>query len=824
MTLTPRQTSPPVIPATAPRRNQQLQDLRFLETLQATLAGCGDEAAVYGAATHRVASAFDALSACLAIYDPVADTLTIAHGARAKRAWELDLLMQAVTDERTVSAGDVIAAPILCGDGLCVEGRTALPQRPWGVLAIARPAAEGAASPAMPGEQAPQKMAGGDLERQKLRAAADRISVELERQKLRAAAERIGAELERRRVFLLDDVLDGLLRKTKPIDVYTHALRELRRFIRYDHSASIMTMERGIPQITVRVEKVVQARGDGETLVDSPRRAHSLRLTPAQARYLGRLETAVELTNEREGWHLAGGAGDPDAAGLWRVLCLGGDTDAMTPPETAILFYPLTFGGKMLGILRLAARRPGAFHAPEQYTRLLDRFARLLSVTLYRSELYYQSDRQLRAIKEMGRAITQPMGVEEVCRHVLSLALRVLHVQAGAVGLLAEEGTLQIVAHHGCTRERPPTLAPGVGISGTVVQTGRSWAVPDVTREHAYVVFNDRVRSELVVPITYDQEVIGFLDVASFEEGRFREEDEEVITFLEALANQTAIAVRTAQLRTQAVEGVGASMALDPELTTVGLYQRIIEELRATNERLVQASRAKSEFLANMSHELRTPLNAIIGFSNLLLNPQAAANLDEDDRRQSLEDIRSSGRHLLTLINDILDLSKVEAGKVRLTVAPFPARPALDNVRTVAETLATEGAKNLEITVTLAPEITTIRADESKFRQIMDNLVSNAVKFTPPGGRVTIEARTDPDGSLLIMVQDTGIGIAAEHHERIFEAFQQIDSSASRQYAGTGLGLALVRQLVGLHGGRTWVASSPGAGSTFYVLLPQALR
>ncbi len=785
-------------PDAALRRERQLRDLRFLESFQATLVGCADEAAVFGAATHRVAAAFAVESACLAAYDPVTDTLSIVHQARTKRTWDLTILHQALVEERTVSVGALLVVPVVCEGGACGDPRTVQTRRVWGVLAIVRPATG-------------QETTGH--------------YIPSERQTLRAAGERIGAELERRRISLLDSTLDGLLHKTKPIDVYTHALRELRRFIRYDHSASIITSERGIPQAIVRVEKVVRSRGATDTLVDSTRRAHTLRLTMAQTHYLHNLHEAILLIDEGQGWHLAVGHDDAGAAGLWHVLSLN---DKECASERAILCYPLVFGGQMLGLLRLAAKRPHAFERMDQYLNLLDRFARLLSVTLYRSELYHQSDRQLRAIKEMGRAITQPMPVDEICRHVLGIALGVLGVQAGSVGLLTEEGTLQIVAQQGRTRDKPPLLVPGQGITGTVVQTGHSWAVPDVTREPAYVVVSDRVRSELVVPITYDCEVIGFLDVESFEEQRFREEDEEVITFLELLANQTAIAIKTAQLRTQAVERVGAAMSLDPGLTTVGLYERIIDELRATNERLLAVSQAKSEFLANMSHELRTPLNAIIGFSNLLLNPEVASAIDEADRRQSLQDIRASGRHLLALINDILDLSKVEAGKVELAIAPFSAAALFENVQTVAETLGAEGHKALRIEVSLDPAIDTISADEGKFRQIMYNLVSNAVKFTPPGGLVTIKAcplhaSTAPPDDLLVTVADTGIGIAPQDHECIFEAFQQIDSSASRQYSGTGLGLALVRQLVDLHGGRVWLESTPGQGSTFSVLLPRAL-
>jgi signal transduction histidine kinase/ActR/RegA family two-component response regulator len=783
----PPETDSPA-PGTSQRRDQQL---RFLETLLTTLAGCGNEQAIYSAVVHRVAAAFDAEASCLAAYEPIAGTLEIVHQARARRGWAMELLMQAVLKERIISADGLLAIPIICEGG------------PWGVLALVRATGE------------------GDPEGARAYSSSDR-------QTLRAAAERIASELDRRRIYLLEDVLDGLLRKTKPIDVYTHSLRELRRFIRYDHSASVLTMQRGMAQITVRVEKLVRARGETETLVDSPRRGRSVRLTAPQTRYLSRLQQPIRLTNDESGRRLPEGGTYADAAGLWRVLWP--DTGS---PEGAILCYPLIFGGQTLGFLCMTAKRPGAFdptdRSPQGYPPLLNRFARLLSVTLYRSELYHQSDRQLQAIKEIGRAITTPMPVEEVCRQVLKLALRVLHVQVGVVGLLTKEGELELVAHQGCTLAQPPVLRPGQGISGTVIQTGKSRAVPDVKREPAYVVFNHRVCSELVAPITYDREVIGILDVESFEEGRFREEEEEVITFLEALANQGAIAIKTAQLRSEAMELLGTSKTIDSKLSTAGLQDLLIDELRATIDRLAAANRAKSEFLAHMSHDLRGPLNVIVGLSNLLTDPAVAATLDPEKQRESLRLIRSNGEVLGTLIGNILDLSALEAGKMQLTVVPFDARPAFEYLGAVAKTLATESHKDLDISVTVDPAITAITADEEKFLRIAHNLIANAVKFTPSRGRVTVTAAVEGDGkrpwnALHITVSDTGIGIAPEHHESIFQAFQQANGSVYRQHHGSGLGLAVVRQLVDLHGGSVWVESVPGEGSTFHVVLPGALE
>jgi signal transduction histidine kinase/ActR/RegA family two-component response regulator len=398
------------------------------------------------------------------------------------------------------------------------------------------------------------------------------------------------------------------------------------------------------------------------------------------------------------------------------------------------------------------------------------------------------------------------------------------------VGLLTEDGTIELVAHQGCTLPEPPTLAVGEGISGTVIHSGKSWAVPDVKREPAYVVFNNRVCSELVAPIIYDREVIGFIDVESFEEGRFREEDEEVITFLEALANQAAIAIKTAQLRSETMERLGASLVIDPTLSMAGLQDLLVQELRTkidelagANERLEAANRTKSEFLAHMSHDLRGPLNVIVGLSNLLVDPEVEATLDEEKRRESLELIRANGEVLGSLIGNILNLSALEAGKTELSIAAFDPEAAFKYLGAVARTLVAESHKELEIALTIDPAITSITADEEKFLRIMHNLISNAVKCTPSGGRISIEAAIDEKKALHLTVSDTGVGIAPEHQERIFQPFQQIDNAVSRHFHGTGLGLAVVQQLVQLHAGRVWVESILGEGSTFHVVLPEAL-
>ena len=243
--------------------------------------------------------------------------------------------------------------------------------------------------------------------------------------------------------------------------------------------------------------------------------------------------------------------------------------------------------------------------------------------------------------------------------------------------------------------------------------------------------------------------------------------------------------------------------------------QATLEQLAAKSRELEDASKHKSEFLANMSHELRTPLNAIVGFSQVLKQKLFGEVNDKQD--EYLDDILSSADHLLSLINDILDLSKVEAGQVELETGVFSLREALERGVVMVRERASKNGVALQLE--LDPGVDLIEGDERRIRQVVFNLLSNAVKFTPRGGRVDVStARVD--GEVRVAVADTGPGISGEDRERIFEEFQQAKATNGERPEGTGLGLALSRSLVELHGGRIWVESEPGKGSTFTFTLP----
>ena len=242
---------------------------------------------------------------------------------------------------------------------------------------------------------------------------------------------------------------------------------------------------------------------------------------------------------------------------------------------------------------------------------------------------------------------------------------------------------------------------------------------------------------------------------------------------------------------------------------------RLFREIADKGRQLEAASRHKSEFLANMSHELRTPLNAILGFSEVLAERMFGEV--NDKQAEYLQDILSSGRHLLSLINDILDLSKVEAGRLELELGRFHLPTALDNALTLVRERATR--HGITLTQTVDERLGDIVADERKVKQILLNLLSNAVKFTPEGGRVGLTA-TAADGVITIAVSDTGIGIAPEDQAAIFEEFRQVGRDDARKQEGTGLGLTLAKKFVELHGGRIGVQSQVGQGSTFSFTLP----
>ena len=315
---------------------------------------------------------------------------------------------------------------------------------------------------------------------------------------------------------------------------------------------------------------------------------------------------------------------------------------------------------------------------------------------------------------------------------------------------------------------------------------------------------------------------------AAFRDGKFECEFERVRKNRERFPAQVAITLR----KDAADQPVGFLLvsndisdrkALEDELRRkneeiVEQYRRVQKASLLESELLARANRLKSEFLANMSHELRTPLNAIIGFSELMhdgkVGPVSA------DHKEYLGDILRSSRHLLQLINDVLDLAKVESGTMVFRPEPVDVTRVVGEVRDVLRTLAAE--KRIQIEVEIDPLATGIVTDPARLKQVLYNYLSNALKFSHEGGHVCVRVKTEEENELRIEVEDAGIGIRAEDIDRLFVEFQQLDGTAAKKYAGTGLGLALTKRIVEEQGGRVGVESAPDRGSVFYAILPRA--
>jgi signal transduction histidine kinase len=307
-------------------------------------------------------------------------------------------------------------------------------------------------------------------------------------------------------------------------------------------------------------------------------------------------------------------------------------------------------------------------------------------------------------------------------------------------------------------------------------------------REESSLVFDivERAgyRALLVVPLLRPDRIVGALAVRRREPGEF---SKSTIDLLETFADQSVLAIQNA---------------------------RLFREIEEKGRELEVASKHKSQFLANMSHELRTPLNAILGYAELMLD--SIYGEPSEKMRTVLERLQSNGRHLLGLINDVLDLSKIEAGQLTLTLDDYSLSDVVHGVVSAVEPLAAE--KRLAIKAEVPPDLPTGRGDGRRLSQVLLNLIGNAIKFTDKG-EVAIRAFAT-NGAFTVAVCDTGSGIPAADQAKIFEEFQQADSSITRTKGGTGLGLSIAKRIVEMHGGRIWVESEPGKGSRFYFTLP----
>ena len=469
----------------------------------------------------------------------------------------------------------------------------------------------------------------------------------------------------------------------------------------------------------------------------------------------------------------------------------------------AVLSVPMLREGRAIGSITVGRAAPGRFG--EAQVELLRVFAdqaviaienvRLFKELQTRTSELSRSVAELQALGEVSRAVSRTLDLDTVLATIASRAVQLSATDAGTIWEYDEAGEeFRLRAAPNLEDEivavlRGTPLRRGEGTVGRLADTRAPIQVADISGNPAYrgrldVMVRSGYRAILSLPLLREDQLIGALTVNAKTP---REFPPAVVDLLTTFATQSALAIQNA---------------------------RLFREIEEKSRELEAASRHKSEFLANMSHELRTPLNAIIGFSEVL--SEGMFGDVNEKQTEYLGDILDSGRHLLSLINDILDLSKIEAGRMELELTVFNLPQALEDALILIRERVTR--RGIALHKAVDPELGAIRADERKVKQVVLNLLSNALKFTPEGGRIEVKA-TPTDGAVEISVSDTGIGIAPEDQEAVFEEFRQV-GGADKKAEGTGLGLALCRKFVELHGGRIWVESRVGAGSRLTFTLP----
>jgi signal transduction histidine kinase/HAMP domain-containing protein len=471
----------------------------------------------------------------------------------------------------------------------------------------------------------------------------------------------------------------------------------------------------------------------------------------------------------------------------------------------SMLLVPMLRHEQIIGAIGVTRRAPGTF--TEDEISLLQTFADQAVIAIENVRLFRQlqertaeltrSVGELEALGEVGRTISSTLDLETVLAAVVSRANQLAETDGGAIYEFdTTTRAFRLRATDRFPEEfvavlRTTPLVFGEGAIGRAASTREPITVAEVADTDAYTsrvrdaLVSFGYRSLLAVPLVSENEVVGALVVNRRAAGEF---PPRTVELLRTFGVQSALAIQNA---------------------------RLFQEIEIKSRELEVANQHKSEFLASVSHELRTPLNAIIGFSEVMLERMfGEINAKQEEY---LHDILSSGRHLLSLINDILDLAKIEAGRMELEATDFHLPQAIDN----ALILVRERALRREITLepSIDPRLGEIKGDERKVKQVLVNLLSNAVKFTPEGGRIDVRAVLAHD-VVEISVADTGVGIAPEDQQAVFEEFRQVGTDYARKHEGTGLGLALARKFVELHGGTIWVKSQMGEGSTFTFTLP----
>src|SRR6266568_68916 len=470
--------------------------------------------------------------------------------------------------------------------------------------------------------------------------------------------------------------------------------------------------------------------------------------------------------------------------------------------QRSVLAVPMLREGVAIGVIAASRNEPGLF--PEKQVELLKTFAdqaviaienvRLFEEVQARTRELSQSVEELRALGEVSQAVNSTLDLQAVLSTIVAKAVQLSATEAGAIYTFDESRQeFRLRATYGMTEEMIKAIADqhitvNDARMGTATTQRRPVQIPDVRNEPQTpmndIIVREGYRALLVMPLLRPDRIVGALVVRRKEPGEF---PKGVVELLDTFAVQSVVAIQNA---------------------------RLFREIEEKGRELEVASKHKSQFLANMSHELRTPLNAILGYTELILD--SIYGEMPAKAHAVLERVQVNGRHLLGLINDVLDLSKIEAGQLTLSLSDYSLGDVVHGVVAAVEPLAAE--KRLAFRAEVAPDLPPARGDERRLSQVLLNLVGNAIKFTDKG-EVKIAASV-ANGSFTVAVCDTGPGIAASDQAKIFEELQQADNSSTRQKGGTGLGLAIAKRIIEMHGGRLWVESSLGQGSTFSFTLP----
>ena len=469
----------------------------------------------------------------------------------------------------------------------------------------------------------------------------------------------------------------------------------------------------------------------------------------------------------------------------------------MVGPIKALRFGAARIGGGDLGqriSIKTGDELEGlADQFNDMANRLQDSYSGLERKVEMRTRELAQSVEELRALGEVSQAVNSTLDLQTVLDTIVANAVQLSGTEAGAIYVFDEiRGEFRLRSTYGMTGELIASLKEHhIGLNDSVGEAAAKRApvqIADLRHEPPSelqdLILRAGYRALLVVPLLRADETVGALVVRRSQPGEFPKQTTDL---LQTFAAQSVLAIQNARLFT---------------------------EIEEKSRQLEVASQHKSQFLANMSHELRTPLNAVLGYTELIIDQiygETPAKM-----RGVLDRIQANGKHLLGLINDVLDLSKIEAGQLALSLTDYSVKDVVHSVFAAVESLATE--KRLDLKVNVPAGLPAAHGDERRLTQVLLNLVGNAIKFTD-SGEVEIKASA-ANGSYTVSVHDTGPGIDPTDQAKIFEEFQQADSSATKKKGGTGLGLAIARRIIEMHGGRLWVESSIGQGATFSFTVP----